>query len=252
MPDFKEITIDEARLIHNGHVVEHKVDGACMTWDGTNLVSERGVVRNDRFPHIVAELSQFDWKLQGEIAVPGGHVLQINAKANWPKGRFYAFAITEMDGEDWEDATPVDTRRKLDEFFSKGTNTFDHLRTVKRFKSFAEGWKHVERANRKGYAEGVVMKPEQGGKGFKIKNWKEAKMPIVGHDAGSVKGSFRILSPNGEVSGCSALSVGFVKAYNDLIAAGEKPYAELEYLLLTDNGVPFQPRLRNVDILANL
>jgi len=252
MPDFKEISKDEARRIHNGHVVELKHDGTCMEYDGKHVISERNIVRDDRFPVIVDELSRFDWKLQGEIAVPFGNVHTVSRSVNWPKARFYAFGITELDGEDWTDASPVDVRKKLDELFGKGSNTFDRLRTVRRFDSFADGWDYVEKTNPKKYAEGIVMKPDHGGKGFKIKNWKEGKLPIVSHTAGSVKGSFEILSPNGEVSGCSALSVGFVAEYDKLIADGEDPYAEFEYLLLTDRGVPFQPKLRRIDTLANL
>ena len=33
---------------------------------------------------------------------------------------------------------------------------------------------------------------------------------------------------------------------------GDIPFAEIEYQFLTDSGIPFQPRLRNLDILANL
>lgn len=244
--DLKEISVADAQKIKNGHIVEHKVDGTCMNWDGENLVSERGIVRNDRFPHIVQELSQFNWKLQGEIAVPGGHIHHINKKENWIKGRFYAFNILEIDGEDWENATPIEVREKMDNFFDRKNHSFNNLRTVKRFKSFAEGWDFIEKTNKKGYAEGLVMKPEQGGKGFKIKKLHEIKLPIIGHETGLVKGAFLILCENGEVGKVSAASVGFVSEYEQLLKQNLKPYAEIEYMFLTDTGKPFQPRLRRI------
>ena len=59
MPNFKEITYEEAKHLNNGsYLMESKIDGCCMSWKNTSqqLVSERGCVRNDRFPQIVKDL----------------------------------------------------------------------------------------------------------------------------------------------------------------------------------------------------
>jgi hypothetical protein len=100
--------------------------------------------------------------------------------------------------------------------------------------------------------EGLVGKNDQG-VSYKIKWWKEAKWAIVGFEKGSMKGAFLVLNPvSGAVGKISALGADFIAAYDALVAAGEKPYAEFEYLYLTKNDIPFQPRLRRIDTEAAL
>ncbi|MAG26137.1 hypothetical protein CMI47_11295 [Candidatus Pacearchaeota archaeon] len=261
MPDYKEIKTIDPVIARTDVVTELKHDGTCMEWDGQHLVSERGIIRDDRFPHIVKELQGFNWKLQGEIAVPGGNVHDINASINWQKGLFYAFQINELNNDDWTDALPVDVRAKLDELFDISANSFKALRTVKRFPTVKAGWKFIQHHYKLDhYVEGLVIKPHDGSKGIKFKILREGKFPVLDHEpgkdtgSGPAKGAFIIDCLNGNRGKCSALSVGYVDRFHKMVKAGKTPYAEIEYPFMTSNGtgVLFQPRLRDLDTLAEL
>jgi len=234
-------------------LVELKIDGTMMTWDGTKFVSNRGVERSDRYSHITQELDQIDALVEGEVAIPADagmlpHVLNLNKKENWHKARFYLFGVHEIKGKDVRDADPHEARRIIDDLLSQ---RWSHLRSCRLFKDFKTGWDFVERqVTRGGYAEGLVVKGST--KTWKIKKLTEAKLPIVGFEDGSLKGAFLIAMPNGEVGKVSGTSVGFVQQYRQHLADNEKPYVEIEYQFLTDRGVPFQPRLRRMGTLADL
>ena len=114
MPNFKEIDYNEARHLANStYLMESKIDGCCMTWDNSTqqLISERGCVRNDRFPHIVDELVKLNKDVQGEVAIPFCNVLTLNRKENWHMARFYAFDPLYIDD------TPDIKRRELERVF---------------------------------------------------------------------------------------------------------------------------------------
>ncbi len=119
------------------------------------------------------------------------------------------------------------------------------------FNDFGCAWDYAKAQNAKGnYVEGVVVKPCIGSP-YKIKLLTEKKYRIVGFESGAVKGAF-LIDCDGVVGKVSGTSVAYVQKYNDMVARGLVPYAEIEYQFLTDNGIPFQPRLRQLDTLANL
>lgn len=248
MPKPKELALVDAYK-KAGCIHELKIDGTSMDWTGFDLMSDRGIVRNDRFPHIVTELEQIQALVAGEIAIPGGNVHQVSASENWPKARFYIYDVLDYKGKDYTGADPSTVRRVIDEILR---SRFDHLRSPMFFNSFKQGWDFVCKTRNKGqYAEGIVLKEISNGRQYKVKYNIEEKLPIVGHVPGALKGAF-LVERDGVTCKVSAGSVGFVKMMNDLLAAGEKPYAEIEYLFLTDGGKMFQPRLRRVGTLSDL
>jgi hypothetical protein len=243
MPDFKEIKFDEAKHLSNStYLIESKIDGCCMSWKNGELVSERGCVRNDRFPHIVKELKLLNCEIQGEIAIPFGNVLTLSRRENWTKAKFYAFNPLDIDDD------PERKRRELEKLMGSGMGmngrpNFKHITIPFQWKNFKNAWKWVQRHG----VEGLVFKSLLGSTDYKLKDWKELKLKIVGHTPGKQKGAFQILNANGSISGVSGTSVAYVDKYKQLVAAGEEVWVEIEYLFLTADGVPFQPRLRKLD-----
>ncbi len=247
MPGMTEIRIDDHPENVRDVLIEAKIDGGRHEWTGSELLSERGIDRSDRFPHIVAELKQMPWNVRGEVAIPFGNVLTLNKKVNWHLARFYAFDMFEWQGQDTSDADARDNRQLIETAFKQGPR-FKHLRYPFRFKDFQTAWAFVLKHG----IEGVVLKELHGKRRqFKVKKYTEEKLAIVGYTPGKLKGSF-IIERKGVTSGVSGTSVEYVQKYKALLAAGKAPYAEIEYLFLTDNGIPFQPRLLALDTLAEL
>ena len=247
MPGMKEITPQEANKMQG--LVEVKVDGTRMGFDGQDIKSDREIVRNARFPHIVQALRKFDWKVRGEIALPHGNVLQINRKENWSKARFYLFDLFEHKGQDLRGKTPDEIRDRIHHALKgQGSETIVMPRA---FDDFGDGWNYAKSQKAKGnYVEGVVLKTLTG-KPFKIKLLTEEKLPIIGFEAGAVKGAF-IMYRNGVACKVSGTSIDYVKRYHAMTAKGLKPYVEIEYQFLTDEGKPFQPRLRQLGTLKEI
>jgi len=242
MPNMKELTPKAARDVL-AEIIEEKVDGTCMEFNGQDLISERGIIRNDRFPNILKDLRRLDWQVQGEIAIPGGHVLDVNQKINWPKAKFHIFKINSSLGSDVSGESPAENRRMLEKIVIP--KRFWRLWLPRRFKSFDEGWQFVKDRKKAGkYSEGVVTK-DAFGREFKTKLYTEVKVPILRHEPGKVKGRF-IVDLNGVECGVSGTSVGYIDIYSTLLAGGVTPIAEIEYLFLTDNKIMFQPKLRNI------
>lgn len=239
MPDFSEISEkDIAHISSATHLIESKIDGACFTWKNNQLLSERNCERSDRFPHIIAELKKLNWNVQGEVAVPFGNVLTLNSKEHWHEARYYVFDLLDFNSQSILGANPKEVRDRLEIIFA--ANKFDHLRMP--FK-----WDDIRRAivwTKRKKAEGLVCKPLDGTKGFKWKDQKEAKVPVIGYEPGKEKGAFLIASPSGGQSKVSGTSVGYVQKYQDMIARGEAVWVEIQYLFLTNDGNYFQPRLR--------
>ncbi len=242
MPDFKEIKLNEAKHLSNtNHLIESKIDGCCMTWKDNHLISERGCERSDRFPHIVKELKQLPWKVQGEVAVPFSNVLTLNKKDNWHKAKFYIFDVSEYDGSKII-GDPLEVRKEIENIIGKSSFNFNHITLPFKWKSFDKAWRWVKKHG----VEGLVFKPLDGSKGFKLKDWKEAKLPIIGHTAGKQKGAFQLACKSGAVGSVSGTSVAYVDKYHDLTGQGKAVWVEIEYLFLTRDGKPFQPRLRRL------
>lgn len=228
---------------------EVKVDGTRMSFDNQDIHSDRGINRNDRFPHIVKALRQLNWKVRGEIALPHGNVLQINRRDNWPKARIYLFDLLELNGQDLRHLSPEENRDRIAHTLKPISSNV--IVMPRAFDDFGDGWAYVKRQQAKGnYVEGVVLKPLNRNP-YKIKLLVEEKLPIIGYETGSLKGAF-ILDRKGIQGKVSATSIGYVAQYKDMLAKGLRPYVEIEYQFLTDDGKPFQPRLRRLDTLENL
>jgi ATP-dependent DNA ligase len=248
MPGMKEISPSEANKI-NACLFEVKVDGTRMSFNGQDIISDRGVIRNDRFPHIVKELRKLRWKVRGEIALPHGNVLQINKKENWAKALFYTFDMFEHNGNDLRHLQPDETRDRIAHALKQIASPI--IGMPRSFNDFGDAWNYANTQKAKGnYVEGVVIKPYNSNP-YKIKLLTEKKYEIVGFEAGAVKGAF-LIDCNGIIGKVSGTSVAYVQKYHDMIAKGLIPYVEIEYQFLTDNGIPFQPRLRQLDTLKNL
>jgi ATP-dependent DNA ligase len=245
MSDMIKLTEDQAAK-QTGVLYEAKIDGARHTWTGSELLSERNIDRSARFPHIVAELKTMPWQVRGEVAVPFGNILTLNKKENWHLSRFYAFNMYEWQGQDTRDAGTLDNRMLIEKAF-KQSPRFTNLRYPFKFPDFQSAWARVVKHK----LEGVVLKDLKSNREWKCKRYTEEKLAIVGYVPGSTKGAF-IIERKGVTSKVSGTSVLLVDKYKALLAAGKAPYAEIEYLFLTDNFVPFQPSLRDVDTLKNL
>jgi len=248
MPGMKEITPAEAAKT-NACLFEVKVDGTRMSFDGQDIASDRGIIRNDRFPHIVKALRKLNWKVRGEIALPHGNVLQINKKENWSKALFYTFDMFEHNGHDLRSLQPDETRDRINHALKGLASPI--IGMPRSFDDFGDAWNFAKTQKAKGnYVEGVVIKPYNGNP-YKIKLLTEKKCRIVGFEAGAVKGAF-LIDVDGVVGKVSGTSATYVQKYHDMLAKGLMPYAEIEYQFLTDNGIPFQPRLRQLDTLTNI
>jgi ATP-dependent DNA ligase len=245
MSDMIAITPKEAAT-KTSVLFEAKLDGGRHTWNGSQLLSERNIDRADRYPHIVAELKTMPWQVRGEVAVPFGNILTLNKRENWPLARFYAYNMFEWNGQDTRDADTLDNRRLIEKAY-KQHSRFTNLRYPFKFPDFKTAWAHILKYK----LEGVVLKDLHSSKEWKCKHYKEEKLPIVGYEPGSTKGAF-IIERKGVTSKVSGTSVALVEKYKALLADGKAPYAEIEYLFLTDYGKPFQPKLRDINTLKNL
>lgn len=221
----------------SGVLIEEKIDGARHTWDGKNLISEHGIIRNDRYPQIVSVLRQVHFRGAGEVAIPGGNVLTLNQSENWPRAEFYLYTVAEFDQSIPENHAE---NRILCEAVREVLNhPLVHL--PRHWETFAEAWAAMEAEN----GEGVVLKSLDGPQEWKVKRYVEAKVPIAGHEGGTQKGAF-VLDVNGVRCKCSAVSAAMVSEYRRVLNAGGIPFAEIEYPFLTDRGAAFQPRLRRI------
>lgn len=243
MPGMTALEINVARAM-SVPLIELKVDGTRITFDGNNIVSDRGVNRNERYPHILNELKQMGIVCRGEIALEGGNILQLNRKENWHKARYYIYDLYKVNGESTEGLSIVEKRNLIDEIVWKKSS--EHITAPLTFQSFDDGWSYVT-ANMR---EGLVLK-EEDGICWKVKRLTEEKLPIVSHVKGKAKGAF-ILNRNGMPCKVSGTSQKFVDAFHILKKKGLQAYAEIEYSFLTDDGIPYQPRLRRLGTLEML
>ena len=117
--------------------MESKIDGTCMKWNNATgeLVSERGCIRNDRFPHIVQDLKALNKDVQGEVAIPFGNVLDLN-RDTWHKADFYAFDPLAIDG------SPEDKRKALVSMLRSNSN-LTHLKIPFRWDNFKKAWRKL-------------------------------------------------------------------------------------------------------------
>ena len=237
MPDLIPLSIEEARKKTNC-LVELKVDGTRITFKDHGLYSDRDIDRTDRFGHVMEEVRTLNWCVRGEMAIPGGNVLQVNARKNWPRAKFHIFDLYDYNGQDIYYQGPFKRREILEEIMAK--NNFMHLRLPMRFASVDEGWDFILRHD----LEGIVLKDPFGNE-FKVKQLKEEKLRILRHEPGKSKGAF-IIVRDGVLGRVSGTSEGLVSQYHKLAGQGADVYAEIEYPFLTEDGLPYQPRLRRL------
>ena len=243
MSKMKELSEAEARHMKDV-VIELKIDGTRITYKNGILKSDREINRNDRFGHVLEELKVLNWHVRGEMAIPGGNVLQVNAREGWPKAKFFIFDLLEFSGS-YQYTRPLQERREKTLSLIKALE-FEHILIPQAFKTFDEGWDYVKQTG----SEGLVLSDKHGIK-YKVKHLKEEKLLITGHEAGKSKGAFKILR-NGVYGSVSGTSEAFVKQYFEMRNRGIEVYAEIEYAFITADGIPFQPRLRRIGTLEDL
>lgn len=243
MPGMTHLDINAA-LGRQFDLIELKVDGSRHTFDGVTLSSDRKINRNDRYAHIVEELKTLDVYVRGEVAIPNSNVLRLNKRESWPHAKFFIFDLYSFKGQDVTHL-PVSARRKLTDLLLT-EHSLNHITAPQQFSSVVEGWKFVKEND----AEGLVLKLDNGFV-WKSKYLKEEKLKIVGHETGKTKGSF-IIERDGVLGKVSGTSDMFLRAYQALVEQDEQPYAEIEYSFLTEEGKPYQPRLRRLGTLDML
>jgi len=244
MPGIAEIEIGQASA-RKFDLIEQKIDGSRHTYQNGKIVSDRGINRGvDRFPHLVKELAQLDIHCRGEVAIPDGNVLQLNAGLNWHKAKYYIFDLYSVNGIDFTKEGTLAQRKALETIIAK--MNFTNILIPPKFGSFQEGWDHITSRG----LEGLVLKNDNGGI-YKIKHMKEFKAPIVGYEPGSRKGAF-IVEWNGVKCRVSGTSEDYVRRARNMIAAGQQPCLEIEYLFKTPDGHPFQPRIRRIGTMEQL
>lgn len=222
-------------------VFQRKYDGSRHVYALGSLYSEREVLKDGHFPHIIKELTKItgDVILDGEVYVEGGTVLDLNKKENWHKAKFCAFDVLH-DGDNDLTASPFSFRREvLKEIVSKLDSKIVHLPVE--FLDYNEAWAEVE----KNEWEGLMVKDMKGQyhRGKRTRDWGKIKrklcvdVEIVGHEKGSTKGTFIIRMPNGVEARLSGTSEDIVDYWYE----HQPKKCEISYMFLTGEGKPFQP-----------
>lgn len=233
----KEIKIEQAlKLDSSKYDITLKVDGTLMCYIDGNLISPRGINRNDRFGHIKKILDDAKFpNCMGEMHIPNGNVFSISSSENWGSGKFMPFDL--MDNK-------IPYKDRIDIIKTKVAElNNESIVPLMIFPTIEEGWKFVQEAN----GEGLVIRNSS--EWYKCKILREFKIPIKKWEPGSDKGTFVLqqLGPIAE-SRISGTSVGFVQQFLDIQKQGGVAMAEVEAPFVTESGKLFQPRLRRVFI----
>lgn len=226
----KELKIEQAfKLNPRDYHISLKVDGTLIYYKNNNLISPRGINRNDRFKHILNILQKNNFpECYGEMFIENGCIFDITSKANWSKAKFMPIDILY-------DLSSYSQRQKLiDEQIDKINSPF--IVKQRRFTSIYEGWLYVQEHE----SEGLVIRNDK--EFYKSKLLKEAKIPIKSHEQGKDKGTFILIDDN-RISGTSE---SFIIQYLKIKQKGKTPIAEIEYQFLTKDNKYFQPRLRRI------
>lgn len=241
----KEMEKIKSNFTGSRYIFERKYDGSrhlIMLTGTTHLItSEREVVKNDHFPHLIDLFKDIGGEhiLDCEIYIEGGTVLDLAKKVNWDKARCCVFDIIKYNGEDVT-MKPFKERKELIKILLKDVfNDYVHMPVS--FEDYDEAWKYVN--NNK--LEGLMMKDLEAFyyKGKRTDAWRKIKrkecmdIQIIGWENGSTKGTFICKTKDGvecRVSGTSVDIVNYWKA--------NKPWGmEISYMFLTESGKPFQP-----------
>jgi len=248
-----EITPEQAQYLNpEVFTFEKKYDGMRSFWTGKKIISDRGIDNTDKFRHIGNVLNSFsDTFLDGEIYVKGGCVHDINQKTNWKNAIMVVFDILKKDGKNIT-SYPLRERRIALAEFNKEKRDDKIVEMPMVFQSFKQGWEYIKQRDLEGimvknlnstYHHDLndILKVFRVNTWKKCKNWREAVMEIIGHNQGSVKGSFTLI--NG--SKISANSKKIVEEYYQMKDKG-RVFAEFMYLYKTNQGRFFQPRLKRI------
>jgi ATP-dependent DNA ligase len=144
----------EAEKLGDNFQFELKYDGFRALYSDGNILSERGIRQNHKFPQIANALAGGFNKvvLDGEIAIEGGTIHEINASVNWSKAVYYVFDILFLDGVDLRQSSLVKRQGVLRMFVERLGSPY--VQFVRKFEDFKSGWAYVQ-ANK---CEGLVAK----------------------------------------------------------------------------------------------
>ncbi len=205
------------------------------------IMSERKVVKNDKFPHLVDELKKLNVNcvLDCEIYVEGGSVLDLNRKDNWDKAKMCVFDIIENNNDDVTNLSFKERKEMFEKIIEELDD--DLIHKPKRWDNFDEAWNFVEDNK----LEGLMVKrlDEIYYKGLRRDAWTKLKrkencdVEILRHEEGSTKGVFIVEMPTGVKAKVSGTSVDIV----DYWKKNKPKYMEISYMFITKEGKPFQP-----------
>lgn len=228
----KEMKIQQAEKIDTSkYIISLKRDGTLMYYVDGNLISPRGINRNNRFPHIKKILDENKMvNCFGEMYIDNGNVFDVSSRENWSKAKYMPIDLIDKN-------LSYNERQNLMNHFVTQIND-SSITPLIIFKTIEEGWGYVVKSD----GEGLILRNQN--EWYKVKRLIEAKIPIKSWESGSEKGTF--ILDNSSASRISGTSVGFVKQFHDIKNKGLIPMAEVEYPFETKDGKLFQPRLRRI------
>lgn len=248
----KAVSSDKQRGKHLGNMwkFELKLDGfRCLYQDG-KLLSERGITQNHKFPHIESALSKLDAVLDGEVALDGGTIHEVNRKENWSKAKYYVFDLLEWLGDDLRDMPLVQRQNLLSRIVAELDNP--SIEFVREFEGFEEGWEYVVENGCEGliakhkfsaYPRTEILLDEVRSKMWlKIKHKKERVFVMERFDNHeddtgiTFTDGFHRFSCRGENSDIA----------KQILAEDGKIRVEVQYLYETEDGHLFQPVVKRV------
>lgn len=243
---------EEAKKLNADWIFELKIDGAREFWDGENLISTRDVNHNERYSQIYTAVKDIDAILDGEVALIGSNVLELNKKENWKKAKFYVFDLLKYEGKDTR-KLPLKERQNLLKMIVKMIDS-PAVQFIPQFKSFKEGWDYILKND----LEGVMAKKldSKYGTGIggelrsfewrKIKYWKEGREEIVAHEERTTeKGCF--VMANGSKINCPDMET--LKEYEKAKKQHKKVFGEFYYRFLSSKNNYYTPILKRLDVV---
>lgn len=239
----KEIKLVEAlKKDWKGYCLERKYDGSRHLFIDGNLWSKRSVKRNERYKHLLNELNKLpNCILDCEVYVEGGTVLDLNAKINWNKTQCCVFDVLKIGQNDLRNESFAVRNQRLKDLLKEYKINTKLIHVPECWINKDEAWKEVINRKLEGLVAKKMMSKYYCGKRsldwVKIKRKFCVDVKIIGHEAGSTKGTFLCETEKGipiRVSGTSVDIVNFWKQ--------NKPEKmEINYMYKTNTGKLFQP-----------
>lgn len=226
----KELSIFQARDLDSSRFfISLKRDGTLMYFKDNNLISARGINRNNRFFHILKILREHKFfNCYGEMYVEGGNVFSVTSREGWNKAKFMPIDVLDFNLNYKE--RQILLREKIKEINSP------FITQQILFEDVDVGWKYVLDNKQ----EGLILRNDR--EFYKIKVLQEAKVKIKSHEQGKDKGTF-ILENGNRISGTS---MEFVLTYLKAKEQNKEVFAEIEFSFITKDNHYFQPRLRRI------